>query len=776
MPHDVTNEIIHEIPPEVIARYGADAPLLIAYGCVLLEHDSGKSYAYRAVNLKTGKSANLSRRAYPLTTSGVADMIEKIRLSHIAGAGLLDADMPPGESLSHDRLAEILDYIFWEILPEHGYGVRAKQMELAAHILDAICHRKVSLSEAEVGTGKTIAYLTAAALVKRGRANDHWARGHYPRQSYADSGYQPVVISTSSIALQTAIVKDYIPELSRILMEYGIIKTPLTCVIRKGKEHYACEKNLRAYYEDASNRTKQILAPLLEDNGPIDLGAVDGLTAYVKRRIGLSGRCDRQCPYYANCRYQRHMKRVQSSGHDFQVCNHNYLLADTLRRSKGKIPLIPHYQAIIIDEAHKFLQAARQMYGVQLSSKAIPQITGDIRGFTVKQGENDEEAKKLARQLAGQSRKLFKLLNKRIPKTDTDDEAERYAAVMDDRTAHRLRAIHNIADELIAALSGLALLVRYESRRVQMLRELESIKGLAAAFQKHDDLICWLEKPGETLLRAIPKNLNDMLYRDLWANGLPIVLTSGTLSAAGDFTRIKKSMGLDRLPDYRLVETSKPSPFDFRKNKLLYISENVPFPDQRDRDYILAVATEVEELVIASHGHAAVLFTSYKAMDMVWELLEQRGLPFPLFKLGKSGVREIEHFKQSGNGILFASGAMWEGIDIPGDALSMLIIVKLPFAVPDPISEYERTKYKDMDEYKNCVIVPECMIKTKQGDGRVIRTEKDTGVVAFLDYRVREDGPFRGRLLYALPVCRVTDNIEDVRNFILITKGLDYFM
>ena len=192
-------------------------------------------------------------------------------------------------------------------------------------------------------------------------------------------------------------------------------------------------------------------------------------------------------------------------------------------------------------------------------------------------------------------------------------------------------------------------------------------------------------------------------------------------------------------------------------------------------DYIAAVADETEKLIRASHSHATVLFTSYKVMDMVWERLIRRGVPFPFFRLDKGGVKEIEKFKQSDGGVLFASGALWEGIDIPGDALSMLIIVKLPFQVPDPIGDYEQTLYANMFEYKSKLVVPEMLIKLKQGFGRLIRTEKDTGVVAILDSRANCYGAYRERVLTALPDCYVTADIKDIETFYKAVKTPDYF-
>jgi len=224
-----------------------------------------------------------------------------------------------------------------------------------------------------------------------------------------------------------------------------------------------------------------------------------------------------------------------------------------------------------------------------------------------------------------------------------------------------------------------------------------------------------------------------------------------------------------------LSEATYPSPFNFRKNALLYFSENTPFPDITDKNYIRAITDEIERLVLASHGHAAVLFTSYDAMGRVFAELKKRNLSFPLHRLDKGGVKEIESFRKSGNGILFASGSLWEGIDILGDPLSMLIIVKLPFQVPDAISEYEKTQRPDFRTYLNSVLVPEMLVKLKQGFGRLIRAERDSGVVAILDCRINSAGTYRKRVSDTLPDCRVTSDIEDVIGFFDEKKTMEYF-
>ena len=146
-----------------------------------------------------------------------------------------------------------------------------------------------------------------------------------------------------------------------------------------------------------------------------------------------------------------------------------------------------------------------------------------------------------------------------------------------------------------------------------------------------------------------------------------------------------------------------------------------------------------------------------------------------MFRMDKGGLNAVERFKESGNGVLFSS-AMWEGIDIPGDALSMLIIAKLPFAVPGPVSEHERALYGSSGAYKNNAAVPEMLIKLKQGFGRLIRTESDSGAVAILDSRANTGGAYRRRVLSALPDCRVTAEISDVYSFFRAKKSPEYFM
>jgi ATP-dependent DNA helicase DinG len=777
------SEIIYTCPakiPHIAEKHGK--LLFSAYGCSLMERktDSG-TYVYTAVDLAIGKAEILSRRKLQLSEDRYPDMAKKISASPIRGDSRFTIDKKPGDRPDSARLTETARRIFTDILPLHGYTLREKQLELAEHILDVIGRRGISLAESEVGTGKTHAYLIAALLAKRGRLNDFWLRGHYPRQSWAESAHMPVVISTSSIALQNAIVTDYIPELSRILLQHGIIRTPLTAVIRKGKEHFICEKRLHRYYDNADERTRALLAPYMGSCAPFDLIGADTLTPHMKRGVCVSGgKCAASCSHAHRCRYFKHLKEINDPTVDFQITNHNYFIADTLHRTGGRRSLLPHYQMVLIDEAHKFLDAARSMYGLELTDTELPALAQEVHAFTSEKSFGGVNVHRLAKKLEEQSAKLFQRLNANIPASDEKDDAERFPAIFDSETTRHLKSIAGIAADIAEACADSYVQPSHKDRKSKTLWRLGMAAERVSALRAQGNLVCWLEKrmEGETAtdaLCAIPKDLNARLHCDLWNQGIPIILTSGTLSASGDFTRTKETLGLNHVPERLLSGTSMPSPFDYKNNALLYISSAVPFPDQQDKRYLAAVADEVGRLILASHGHAAVLFTSYNAMGQVFAMLKERNLSYPMFQMGRRDTGALEKFKARGNGILFASGSLWEGIDIPGDTLSMLVIVKLPFAAPDPISDYEQGLYGDMNAYKARVLVPEMLIKLKQGFGRLIRTETDTGVCAILDSRVREGAAYHDRVLAALPPCRITPSVEAVWQFLSDRKPAAYF-
>ena len=214
------------------------------------------------------------------------------------------------------------------------------------------------------------------------------------------------------------------------------------------------------------------------------------------------------------------------------------------------------------------------------------------------------------------------------------------------------------------------------------------------------------------------------------------------------------------------------SPFDYERNCLLYIPKDMQ--DSRSGTEAEHLAQRIEELIIATHGHALVLFTSYSLMGEVHTHLQNR-LPFPLLEAWRNGHQAVRLFKNLSNAVLFAAGPCWEGMDFPGDMVSLLVIARLPFPVPDPVSEAERKQYPSLQEYIRAVVLPDMQSKLRQGFGRAIRTETDTCVVAVLDRRAAEGQRYHAAMLEALPKCRLSDSLEDVARFIRERKTLEYF-
>ena len=260
---EIMREVITNLEdvPSKVSLLGE--PIMLAYGCYVVERQAEDGYAYLAVNPDKGRVELLSRRKTFISYNDIkaqAALISRLRQSSIAGYGRLVVDRKFGEQLTLSRCKEILSTVFNDIMPSYGFAVRDSQVELAEEILEALNRRQVFLAEGETGTGKTWAYLIAAILIKRGRCNDYWNMGYYPKMQYMDMAHMPIVVATSSIALQNALVDEYIPMLSGILLEQGIIETPITAVLRKGRGHYVCERKLRAHIKnEAEPSTKHIL-------------------------------------------------------------------------------------------------------------------------------------------------------------------------------------------------------------------------------------------------------------------------------------------------------------------------------------------------------------------------------------------------------------------------------------------------------------------------------------------------------------------------------------
>ena len=293
-------------------------------------------------------------------------------------------------------------------------------------------------------------------------------------------------------------------------------------------------------------------------------------------------------------------------------------------------------------------------------------------------------------------------------------------------------------------------------------RRLDSVSSTVSLFrQGHPNMVFYTEEDahGGTMLCATISDLTAQLRQTLWRQERPAILTSATLAVGEDFRRFKEKTGL--LTDSRVTESVARSPFDYQRNCLLYLPQ-LP-PRQRSAAYYDELAKEIAALLDAAQGHALALFTSYAAMSAVKERLPDHGLRYPLFTMGRNAIHTAEQFKANPGSVLLAAGAAWEGFDFPGDCVSLLIIPRLPFAVPDALKEKERENHPSLQLFIRAVVVPEMQIKLKQGFGRAIRTETDTCVVAILDERASEGKRYIKDVLAALPEILDRDTFRAVQ-------------
>ncbi|MDD3393214.1 MAG: ATP-dependent DNA helicase [Anaerotignum sp.] len=725
--------------------------VLSADNCVLLEYYTGKTYSYRMVELSTLKAKRIFSRQKPLTESGYQKALYKMLSQTVAAPN-------PDKPDSNTRAKNLLQHIFEGILPQHGMDCRKNQIDLALEMLQALQENKLALCEAEVGTGKTHAYILAVTI-----------HNLFSKQKL------PTVISTSTIALQKALTEEYIPQISEILLEHRIIDKPLSLVVRKGKSHYACDSRVKGYQSSISHNGRMedrellhILNGLFTGAHPLDLDGLP-LTDYVKARICVE-HCDRNCSLYPVCRYRSFIRKALLFSYDFQIANHNIILADVLSRKSGRNRLFPPSGVIIFDEAHKLLDAARQMYGMTLENAELERLTASI--YHAIGGNNPDKAEivKLCEEMLLQNMLLFEALKKGA---GISYDKNCYAVVIDLNCILALKALMSV----LRRLSVLFFTTSREKRERydRLVSRIEKLDAKLSILRNYSQSILWLELTGAVSCQvcALPKQLDYMLFEDMWSENMPYILTSATLSVRGDFSRFKRTGGISIAEQNRIFETSKASPFDYQENALLYLPQDIPSPNTEGSGYFQSVVEHLEKLIEATYGHTLILFTSYRLMEQVHDELSRRITNFPLFRMGKGRLDAIGDFRKSGKGILCASDSAGEGIDLAGDILSSLVVVRLPFQAPDPVLEYEKTLYPDFYAYLNEVIVPGMLIKLRQWIGRGIRRKSDSCVFSILDSRAGRR--YKNDILTALPDMPVTDRIEDVGRFILSHKDDSYF-
>ncbi len=648
------------------------------------------------------------------------------------------------------RAHQEIEKIFRVFFPEQGLAVREEQIRLCHEMLDTLLEGEIALCDAGVGIGKTYAYLVACVLLRKysmliGRRNPLEQR--------------PVVVSTSSIALQKAILTEYIPFLSRVLLEQGIIQSPLRAVVRKGKEHFVCDSRLEERMEAIRHKQKNAAQKeaLLSLRKQYDMDTVKDLSGFDRRLVCVPKFCPRECPGRQMCRYQRYLEESRKQDVFLQICNHNYLLADAYHRAEGYKPLLSDYRTLIVDEAHKLPEAAKQMFGKNLCMDDIKEMAYYL------EREHQKEEARILRTVLGEALRVV-------------GEEQRIGKGLRETFRHT-------TDSVVSLWEGVEmlefLLEKLERSVPKWIRNwLEEAKDVLECFCSSDEKYVrylYLDKEQLPILCAASREIPELLRKMLWdrEEGVSAILTSGTLKAGTGFLRTRQITGLEERTGVQ--EYVAESPFSYEKNCLLYLPKTLEHCRRGSREEAVMVANHIHSLICSTYGHTLVLFTSYTLMGSVYQILRD-SLPFPMVEVWRHSQEEILRFKTMENGVLFAAGSCWEGVDFPGDMVSSLIIVKLPFAVPDPISEAEKETYDSLEAYIQSIIVPDMQKKLRQGFGRAIRTETDTCVVSILDIRAVKGGKYHEEVMCALPSCPIAEELGEVQDFIRSRKGVEYYL
>ena len=648
----------------------------------------------------------------------------------------------------------LVEILFRSVMPQLGFTIREEQIQMAQTMLEGLGKKKITMYEAGVGTGKTMSYLIAAFLISK-----------------MDVTYQfmqnPITIATSSIDLQRELVKKEIPKLSRALMQVGIIDSPLRVVIRKGKDHYFC---LRRYYNlmeslslcpEKHQREIAMLKKLELPARGFDLDTVN-LPNYLKQKICVGSSC-RNCPQRIMCKYDVYVQSCKGRGAcDIQVTNHNMLLMSQKLKACGGNDLLQDSNYIIIDEAHKLIDAANSTYGVELSRGDILVLTDILKDYVAKSKQEYCRFTDLLDKLEALNKRLFKTVLAGVTMTE-------------DRESMKLsKPVLQMIDDMIVTINQINkyslkeyMLVRCQNM-VAILRMLKSKKNL-----------CWIEVDGGTdsaILSCVPANVSELICKDLWQTpNTHWVLTSGTICDDSGFSYFKSELGMDKdISEHAILEGRSGSPFDYRKNARLYIPNDLPLPTGDYETYIEAISDRIVELVEATNGHTAVLFTSYRTLSDVYKQVADRLDQYPLIRMSRSNKLAINQFKESGNGVLFASGSMWEGIDCAGDILSSVIIVRLPFPPRSQMMEFKKEQFGNVVNFVGSYATPQMLIKLKQGAGRLIRTETDTGIVSILDGRASKTGAYHDRIKKAFEQYPLIHTVQEVRSFMYDVKTDEY--
>ena len=620
-----------------------------------------------------------------------------------------------------------------KIIP--GYLPRTPQLEMANSIAEAIETNKNLIAEAGTGTGKTFAYLVPAIFSRK-----------------------KVIISTGTKNLQDQLFNKDLPIVRKA------IKVPFKSALLKGRANYLCIYRLENAMNSSFGFSKDDAAALASIKawskktkvGDIsEVSDVDESDPVWSQATSSVDNCiGQECPDYAECFLVKARKKAQES--EIIVVNHHLLCADWSLRETGFGELLPDAEVVIIDEAHQLSGIASNFLGISVTAKQLNELATDTLAEYFKDAKDMPNLRTACEDLQFEVKDLRLAFGMEIRRGEWKDIED------NPKIANAIKSVY----EQLERLSEQLLLASVRT------------KGLESCFDRVEELesqldslinddsgkwIRWYETHSKSLtLSKTPLDIAAEFKSFMRQHKASWIFTSATLSVANNFTHFSKGLGL-----YDTESKSWESPFDFESQSLFYHPKGLPKPTEPDfTEKVVEFAIPVLE---ASKGRAFFLFTSHRALRIAAEILEDR-IDYPLLVQGtRAKAVLLEQFKEKGNAILLATSSFWEGVDVRGDALSCVIIDKLPFASPgDPVlkarlNAMEKQGQNPFFEHQ----LPTAVIALRQGVGRLIRDVNDSGVLMVCDPRLLKRA-YGHMFLNSVPAMKRTREIEGVREFFRI--------
>jgi len=618
-----------------------------------------------------------------------------------------------------------------------GYRMRQQQLEMALAIEAAIKGNKQLVAEAGTGTGKTFAYLIPALL----------------------SGGK-VIVSTGTKTLQDQLYTRDLPAVRDAL------KVPVTVAMLKGRANYVCHFHLERAANEGRFVSREdagyvhIIRNFMENSSTGDKAELtevpENATIWPSVTSTRDNCMGQECNYYKDCFVMEARKRALAA--DVVVVNHHLFFADVMLRDEGVAELLPSANTVIFDEAHQLPEVAGLFFGEDVSTSQLLELARDAEAEYITTAKDcpvlQEAANKLEKSVRD-FRLVFAYEGSRMP-------VQKALALKNFDTAYaemqeKLKALTDVLETQAARDPALE---NCWQRGAALMVQLQRWLGAENA-----NLVRWVEVFTQSVqLHATPLSVAEGFGKQLNAQPRAWIFTSATLAVKSDFSHYINQMGLTN------ADTGYwSSPFDYDKQALFYAPPDMPDPNSPG--YSASVAAAALPVIQASQGRAFVLCTSLRAMREIHALLkeafEQNGIEYPLLMQGESSRTELlERFRKRGNAVLVGSQSFWEGVDVRGEALSCVIIDKLPFAPPDdPVLSARIDKLNA--EGKNAFMeyqLPYAVITLKQGAGRLIRDEADRGVLMICDPRLITK-PYGRRIWQSLPPFKRTRVLADVLAF-----------